>query len=586
MATVFVAEQDAEPHEVALKILRAELTKDKTFAKRFEREARAAARVKHPASVSIFDSGMDGPLSYIAMELLRGDDLYTLLERHGVLSPRAAATILIEVCEALAVAHGLGIVHRDLKPENIMIVREPSAAEDGAPPSATPLPPGAQVKVLDFGIAKLLDKTAERPPPVGDRLDPPSALTAVTRAGTLIGTPAYMSPEQCALAAVDTRSDIYTCGVLLFQMLTGQLPFDGPTPLHIATKHIHESPPPLRSIIADADPRLETIVSKALAKKPAERYPTARHLTAALRKLLPDLPDVAYTLAPPPVRDLDEVTTDSYSVEVPVSVAPLGMTSAKTLVADGVAAPPPSVLVRDPNLPVRRPLAVLARHPQSPEQAPSIGDDATEVETPKGAPLVEPEPDEFAATLIRGNPPGEPDVSDLAATQQAPVISTVGRQTTMASAASPHVGERAARVQVVDVVERSSQTPNPPAAPNPPARRPATESAAIGTAGPVAVPEMARPVAMPTASVILAPSLATPAPPVAAPVPSAPSIAAPQAPTFGAPAPGPLRFGLPAGTPEEPPKPAVSRSLWIGIGIGTAISALLFAVAYALFLSR
>ncbi|MEZ4313389.1 MAG: serine/threonine-protein kinase [Polyangiaceae bacterium] len=287
MATVFVAEQDAEPRKVALKILRSELTSDRSFAKRFEREARAAARVRHPNSVVILDAGVAGDLSYIAMELLQGEDLYTLLHRHGSLAPKDAARIVIEVCEALSVAHRLGIVHRDLKPENIMIVREPSSAPEGGPPSAAALPAGSRVKVLDFGIAKLLEPTTDSAQQGRDRLNPPSAHTAVTRAGTLIGTPAYMSPEQCALQPIDTRSDLYTCGVLLFQMVTGQVPFEGPTPLHVALQHIHEDPPALREIVPEASPELEALIQRALAKPPASRFPTAQSLIEALRKILP-----------------------------------------------------------------------------------------------------------------------------------------------------------------------------------------------------------------------------------------------------------------------------------------------------------
>src|SRR5262249_21412175 len=163
--------------------------------------AQAAARVQHPNSVQLFDYGVAEGISYIAMELLKGDDLYVLLERDGAITQGRAARILIEVCDALMVAHELGIVHRDLKPENIMVIADPSH------------PNGERVKVLDFGIAKLLAPDTPAAP-ADSRLDPASA---VTRAGTFIGTPAYMSPEQCALLPVDTRADIYTCGVLLFQ---------------------------------------------------------------------------------------------------------------------------------------------------------------------------------------------------------------------------------------------------------------------------------------------------------------------------------------------------------------------------------
>src|SRR6185437_7066984 len=213
MATVFVAEQEGEPREVALKIMNEELTSDRTFVKRFQREAKAAARVQHPNSVTFIDYGVADCLSYIAMELLQGDDLYTLLDRDGAISQLRAARILVEVCDALSVAHELGIVHRDLKPENIMVIADASH------------PNGERVKVLDFGIAKLLFPDAVPVDPrVDSRLDPPSG---VTRAGTFIGTPSYMSPEQCALQSVDTRADIYTCGVLLFQLVTGRLPFEG-----------------------------------------------------------------------------------------------------------------------------------------------------------------------------------------------------------------------------------------------------------------------------------------------------------------------------------------------------------------------
>jgi serine/threonine-protein kinase len=279
MATVYVAEQDAEPREVALKIMNEELTNDRTFVRRFQREAKASSRVKHPCSVQIIDYGVADGLSYIAMELLVGDDLYVLLEREGSLTQARAVRILIDVCDALIVAHELGIVHRDLKPENIMVIADPGH------------PSGERVKVLDFGIAKLLaaDAIAEEQGDGRDpRLDPASA---VTRAGTFIGTPAYMSPEQCALLAVDTRADIYTCGVLLFQLVTGQLPFEGQTPLHTATLHIHQAAPAPSSVAPAIDPRLDALILKALSKRPAERHQTARHLGASLRKLLPDIPE-------------------------------------------------------------------------------------------------------------------------------------------------------------------------------------------------------------------------------------------------------------------------------------------------------
>jgi len=232
MARVYVAERDAEPREVALKIMNPELTLDRAFVRRFQREAKAASLVKHPNSVRIFEYGVEGKLSYMAMELLVGDDLYQLLERHGALPQARAGRILAEVCDALQAAHEMQIIHRDLKPENIMVI--PDLAH----------PHGERVKVLDFGIAKLLEAEPEDLGPVDSADGPPSA---ITRVGQIVGTPAYMSPEQCGMLPIDMRSDIYTCGVLLFQLVTGRLPFEGETPFHTASLHIHGSvPSPIR----------------------------------------------------------------------------------------------------------------------------------------------------------------------------------------------------------------------------------------------------------------------------------------------------------------------------------------------------
>jgi eukaryotic-like serine/threonine-protein kinase len=347
MAIVYVAEQDAEPREVALKIMNQELTNDRSFVRRFQREAKASSRVQHPNSVKIIDFGVEDGLSYIAMELLAGDDLYVLLEREGAISQARAARILAEVCDALMVAHELGIVHRDLKPENVMVVPDPGQ------------PSGERVKVLDFGIAKILAADAIAEEKTGsDSRDPNSA---VTRAGTFIGTPAYMSPEQCSLQTVDTRADIYTCGVLLFQLVTGQLPFEGQTPLHTATLHIHQAAPAPSTLAPSIDKRLEALILKALAKRPGDRHQTARHLGTALRKLLPELPDVRVGTNKPSKRpstraqSVASVAVTEVKAPGPPPPPSLGapvsdpmMDSAKTMVvADGVPLAPASVVVHD-----------------------------------------------------------------------------------------------------------------------------------------------------------------------------------------------------------------------------------------------
>ncbi len=623
MATVFVAEQDAEPREIALKILRAELHADKTFARRFEREAKAAARVQHPNSVTILDAGVEGDVSYIAMELLHGDDLFTLLDRHGAVSPRAAATIVAEICDALVVAHGLGIVHRDLKPENIMIVRDPAGA--GADGSASvPLPRGARVKVLDFGIAKLLDKQTggPAPRPGGSRLESETGYTAMTRVGTLIGTPAYMSPEQCALQPVDTRSDIYTCGLLLFQMVSGRLPFDGPTPLHIATKHLHEEAPPLSSFVPGADARLEAIIQKTLAKRPADRHSTARALAAALRKLIPELPDEAYPglgrdVDPDATPILTEDSITSVNEDVLSSMKPEPpserMASMKTMVADGLAAPPPSVVVRGEEL-RPKPLAVLARHPgpaagrpavvpapeapvRSDAAAPHTGrndtDPAPATPTVQITPdvEVEAEPEDLASTLIRATPGEMPSDGRDSFTP----FMAGNRQPTMQSAAALPSPDRPSRTSMVDLA------PAPAAAA---ARPPAGVQTLVSGQAAAAASVMISP-AQP--SVILSPSVASPAivplaPPPAAPLGSPPTGPAggpvPQprlhgshGPTFGIPGPSaslaaPNAAPPPDAVPGTLAGPMVSRALLLGVLIGVLGSAILFALAYAVFLTK
>ncbi|HVY46067.1 MAG TPA: protein kinase [Minicystis sp.] len=355
MAMVYVAEQDEEPRRVALKIMNEELTRDRTFVRRFEREAKAASLVVHPNSVHIVAYGVADGLSYIAMELVEGDDLYVLLERGGPIAQARAARILAEVCAPLQVAHTLGIVHRDLKPENIMVVPDPSR------------PNGERVKVLDFGIAKLVapDLVAqENARRLRQDSDPASGLT---QAGTLIGTPAYMSPEQCQLQAIDARSDLYTCGVLLYQLVTGKLPFEGEAPLHTAMLHIHEPVRKPSEVAPDLDPRLEAVILRALAKKPADRYATAMELGAELGALATSLPDKPATPAgskgavssrqpraaslpaapkrfPETLRWHGDAPGEQSRDDEPNGVPALE--SARTIVADGKAAPPASVRLR------------------------------------------------------------------------------------------------------------------------------------------------------------------------------------------------------------------------------------------------
>ncbi len=277
MASVYRAVQEGEPHDVALKIMHPHLVSDPTFVGRFRREAKAASRIVHPNVVKIIDTGVDGSLLYIAMELLGGQDLFETLVLERRLAEARAARILVEVTDALVAAHERGVVHRDLKPENIMLLRDP---ED---------PAREEVRVLDFGIAKLLEWDS---PSMDTSMN--SALTGV---GTVVGTPAYMSPEQCRGEPVDTRSDVYTCGILLYQLVSGRLPFASENAMDLAVMHVRAPPTPLESVVPEVNRDLAAVIMTALSKWPSQRQQTAAELRDALRGLLPELSAAPLALA-------------------------------------------------------------------------------------------------------------------------------------------------------------------------------------------------------------------------------------------------------------------------------------------------
>src|SRR5438067_2553383 len=257
MGEVYLATDITAGRKAALKLLPVRFTGDAERLKRFQQEARAVVGLNHPNILTIYEIGEDHSTHYIASELIEGETLRQRLKR-GPMQLSEAVDIAVQVASALAAAHHAGIVHRDIKPENIM------------------LRPDGYVKVLDFGIAKLAEQELPTTMPRDEAL-----LLVETNLGSVLGTVRYMSPEQAFGAQVDKSTDIWSLGVVLYEMVTGHTPFTGDTPREVMSSILEKEPPQLTTYVAHIPAELQQIVSKTLRKGRTERYQSASEILAA-----------------------------------------------------------------------------------------------------------------------------------------------------------------------------------------------------------------------------------------------------------------------------------------------------------------
>ncbi|MCE7548490.1 Stk1 family PASTA domain-containing Ser/Thr kinase [Streptomyces thermodiastaticus] len=293
MATVYRALDTRLDRVLALKVMHPSLAADASFVERFIREAKSAARLDHPNVVGVFDQGTDGSYVYLAMEYVSGCTLRDVLRERGALPVRAALDILEPVLAALGAAHRAGFVHRDMKPENVLI------GDDG------------RVKVADFGLVRAVD-----------------AVTHTT--GTVLGTVSYLAPEQIEEGTASPRVDVYACGVMLYEMLTGAKPYQGETPAQVLYRHVNEDVPPPSGAVPGLPAELDELVAAAAARTPDERPADAVALLARVREARARLGDDELDALPPQAR-----TTGHDNAEDRTSVLPRALAVPRPLPVDG-----------------------------------------------------------------------------------------------------------------------------------------------------------------------------------------------------------------------------------------------------------
>jgi serine/threonine-protein kinase len=294
MADVYLAEDQELGRRVAIKILDGRHANDDQFIERFRREAKNAAALNHPNIVSIYDRGEAEDTYYIAMEYLDGRTLKELIVGHGQAPVRVAVEYARQILSALRFAHRHGIVHRDIKPHNVLVDRE------------------GRVKVTDFGIAR-------------------AGTSQMTETGSIVGTAQYLSPEQARGGEVDQRSDLYSLGVVLYELLTGKTPFEGDTPVEIAMKHLSATPQTPSELRPDIPPELDMVILRALAKNPDERYQSADEMESDLERVARGAPVAAATM---------DAATQVLSRPATAAAA----ATAATMIAPSTAVPPPPIV--------------------------------------------------------------------------------------------------------------------------------------------------------------------------------------------------------------------------------------------------
>ncbi len=291
MGTVYRARHVALGRTFALKVLRADLAQETELAARFLQEAQATAAIKHPNIVSITDFGrLSDQRPYFVMELLTGRTLASLLKAGGALPPPTAARIAIAVARGLGAAHAAGVIHRDLKPENVFLLDEAGREVRGNAAADGPKGMWNDIRVVDFGAAMIV------------------GASRLTKAGIVFGTPHYMSPEQAAGKTVDHRADVYALGIILYEMITGRVPFEGDTYMGVLTQHMFVAPKPPSELVPALGGKLgaiEGVVLRALEKEPAARFASMADLERAVTEAVeargpaPSWPSPARASAPP-----------------------------------------------------------------------------------------------------------------------------------------------------------------------------------------------------------------------------------------------------------------------------------------------